>query len=130
MAIAVKDHLLLFHLRPGDFPAPDPAPFLCPRCFTRLYGPLGIEPRPCRHVLLVRDGREDVYWRDGAIRALSRLARRVAKARSESPVDVLREYLGPELVVYELLEWTRDDPRSVAFVIEYPGVLGNGRQAA
>ncbi|HVP69261.1 MAG TPA: hypothetical protein VMT17_18575 [Anaeromyxobacteraceae bacterium] len=125
----LSQNLLSFPSRAGG-PAGDPTAFLCPVCFSPLYGSRGIEPLPCRHVLLAQSRDEDVYWRDNTIRALSRLARQVAAARGANPIDVLREYVGRELVVYELIERPSEPRGSVAFVVEFPGTSGHGWQQA
>jgi transposase InsO family protein len=112
------------HLRATRGDGSPLASFLCPVCRHDVL----VEEVACDHLLLVRDRFGEVYCRDGRVRELHRQAEREAGERGERAIERLCERLGPTVVLYELLDPPREQPRgaSTLFVVD----VGDDRRHA
>jgi hypothetical protein len=104
------------------------ASFLCPVCFQDAL----LEEIACPHLLLVQDRWGDVYCRDLRVRTLARESEAAVGGRGPDAVERLCERLGPNVVLYELVEPDAlMRSASVFFVVDVSeAASGSGRGVA
>ena len=75
------------------------ASFLCPVCHADVLA----DGVACRHLLLVQDRHGEIYCKTAAIHGLLEAAERKVGARGLPAMERLRDRLGANVLLYELL---------------------------